>query len=303
MEVLGSQLSRYGAIAAPFPVAPSAKIFFVLSTSNALHGNLQTEFPTDKDGVPRVFGTINAAVGAAVDGRGDVIYVLPGHTENITSATSLVLNKAGVRVQGLGEGNSRPTLTWTTAIAATIPVSAANVTIDNLILDMTGFDAITAGITPTAAGFTLSNSNVITASATNQATLALLTTAAANNLTVVNNRFLGTPNAGTAAAIRIVGGANHIIRGNYFIGAYTTTLGAIDNATTACTNVQVENNFISNTTAVSTVAMTFQAASTGMISNNRMQILSGTAPIVGAGMSWVGGNSYAAAIATAGTAI
>lgn len=47
----------------------------------------------------------------------------------------------------------------------------------------------------------------------------------------------------------------------------------------------------------------FAAGSTGMISDNRMQILSGTAPITAAGMSWVGGNYYAAALATAGTLI
>lgn len=303
MEIAGNQLSRYGAIAAPFTVAPSAKIFFVLSTSNARFGDLSSEFPVDKDGVPRVYGTIDAAIGSCIAGRGDVIYVLPGHTESITSATSLACDVAGVRIQGMGEGANRPTLTWTTAITANIPVSAANVTIDNMILDMTGFDAITAGITVTAAGFTLSNSLVITASSSAQATLALLTTAAANNMSITGSRFLGTPNAGTAAAIRVVGGANLSVRGNTFIGAYTTTLGAIDNATTACTLAQVENNFISNTTASSTVAMTFQAASTGMISNNRMQILSGTAPIVGAAMSWSGGNYYAATVATAGTLI
>jgi hypothetical protein len=34
-----------------------------------------------------------------------------------------------------------------------------------------------------------------------------------------------------------------------------------------------------------------------------MQVLTGTAPIVGAAMSWVGRNYYAATIATAGTLI
>ena len=43
--------------------------------------------------------------------------------------------------------------------------------------------------------------------------------------------------------------------------------------------------------------------STGQISGNQMQILSGTAPITGDAMAWVGNNYYAAAIATAGTLI
>lgn len=303
MEILGSQLSRYGAIANPLPVSPSAKVFFVLATSNALHGDLQTEFPVDKDGVPRVYGTINAAVGACVPNRDDVIYVLPGHTETVSSATSLVLNKAGIRIQGMGEGSDRPTITLGTAITATIPVSAASVTIDNVIINMTGFDGITAGITPTATDFTLSNCFGITATATNQAVLGILTTAAANRMKLINNEFIGTTDAGTAAAVRVVGGNEHVIKGNRFYGAYTTTLGAIDNATTACLRVQITDNLIQNATALSTVAMTFQAGSTGVIANNRMQILSGTAPIVGAAMSWSGGNYYAATIATASVLI
>ncbi len=303
METLGSQLSRYGAITSPYPVAASGKVFFVLATSNARFGDLSAEFPVDKDGVTRVHGTVNAAIASCVANRGDIIYVMPGHVEAISSATSLVCDKAGVTIRGLGENALRPTFTLGTSTAATIPVSAANVTIDNVIIDMTGIDAIVAGITPTASNFTLSNSFIITASASAQAVLGILTTAVADRIKLINNEFIGSNDAGTATAVRIVGGNEHVIKGNRFYGAYTTTLGAIDNATTACLRVQVSDNFIQNATALSTVAMTFQAGSTGVISNNRMQILSLTAPIVGAAMSWVGANYYANAVATAGTLI
>jgi hypothetical protein len=303
METLGSQLSRYGAIASPFPAAASGKIFFVLATSNARFGDLSSEFPVDKDGVPRVYGTVAAAMLNCVASRGDIIYVMPGHTESLTSATTLQCNVAGVTIRGLGDGALRPTFTLSTTTAATIAVSAANVTIDNVIIDMTGVDAIVAGITPTATNFTLSNSFIITATATNQATLGILTTAAASRMKLINNEFIGSNDAGTAAAVRIVGGNEHVIKDNRFYGAYTTSLGAIDNATTACLRCQITGNFIQNATASSTVCMTFQATSTGVIANNRMQILSGTAPIVGAAMSWVGANYYAATIATAGTLI
>jgi len=122
-------------------------------------------------------------------------------------------------------------------------------------------------------------------------------------MSILNNQFLGSQDAGTAAAIRIVGGNEHVIDGNYFHGNYTTTLGAIDNVTTATLRTRVSNNYIFNATASSAVAMTFVSTSTGIISGNYMQVLTGTAPIVGAGMSWVGGNYYAAVIATAGTLI
>ena len=83
-----------------------------------------------------------------------------------------------------------------------------------------------------------------------------------------------------------------------FIGAYTTTLGAIDNATTAASQIFVGYNVIQNRTASSTKAMVFVAASTGFIINNHMQILSGVAPITGAAMSWGGPNTYASLIST-----
>jgi hypothetical protein len=120
---------------------------------------------------------------------------------------------------------------------------------------------------------------------------------------LLNNEFIGTTDAGTAAAVRVVGGNEHVIKGNRFYGAYTTSLGAIDNATTACLRVTIADNVIENATASSTKAMVFQSGSTGSITGNRMQILSGSAPITGAAMSWVGANYYAATIATAGTLI
>ena len=65
---------------------------------------------------------------AAIDiaSAGDRIYVAPGHTETVT-ATSIALNKAGITIICLGNGRNRPTFTYGAA-AATIAVSAANVT-------------------------------------------------------------------------------------------------------------------------------------------------------------------------------
>ena len=303
METLGSQLSRYGAIASPLKVAPSAKIFFVLSTSNARHGDLQTEFPADKDGVPRVYGTIDAAIGACVANRGDIIYVLPGHTESVTSAAGISADIAGISIIGLGEGSLIPTITFSTSTSADMNIDAAGITIENIKFNLTGIDALVAPVDVNAADFTLRNCKFTTASASAQTTLAILTDANADRMRVEGCEFLGTTDAGTATVIRIVGGNEHVITNNRFYGAYTTSLGAIENNTTACLRTTITNNVIENATALSTKAMVFVATSTGSISGNRMQILSGTAPITGAAMSWVGANYYAAVIAAAGTLI
>ena len=247
--------------------------------------------------------SITGALGSCVANNGDVIVVMAGYTAAVSAAAGLALSVAGVTIVGLGNGTNRPTITFDTTTAATMSITAANVTVENFIFDLTGFDAIVAPISPTGADFSLLNCDIETGDATNQAALAVLTTAAATRLTVAGCTFHGTADAGTATAIRIVGGAGHKIINNSFIGAYTTSLGAIDNVTTACTEAVVQGNLINNLSASSAKAMVFVATSTGIISNNRMQVLTGTAPITGAAMSWVGGNYYAATIATAGTLI
>lgn len=281
----------------------SGKIFIVGATGVAYRDQISQLFSGDPDGKVRFAATISSAVALCTANGNDQILVLPGHTESITGAAAIDINVAGVSVRGLGIGAQRPTLTYTTAVGASINVTAANVTIDNIILDMTGFDNITSGLNITAANFTLSNCYVITATATNQAALALTSTAAGTRMRIIGNEFIGTTDAGTAAALQIVGGNEHVIDSNRFYGAYTSSIGAINNITTACLRIRVTNNIIENATASSTKAMVFVAASTGSIANNRMQILSGTAPITGAAMSWVGANYYAATIATAGTLI
>lgn len=292
----------YGSRANALPFV-TGKIFLVCQNTIANYDNIQELWPIDPEGVVRLHSTIQSAIDASVANRGDLILVAPGHTTTITAAGQLDFNKAGVRVLGLGDANSRPTITFTTVNTADMDIDAANVVLDNFIIDLTGVDALAAPIDVNAAGFTLQNSTIRTASASAQATLGILTDATADRLAVRNCRFIGTTDAGTAAAIRIVGGNEHIIEDNYFYGAYTTTLGAIDNVTTACLRTIVRNNTIVNITASSTKAMVFVAGSTGFIRGNTMQILSGTAPITGAGMSWAGANYYANAVATAGTLI
>lgn len=245
--------------------------------------------------------TLNAATALAVSG--DVVLVAPGHTEACIAAGTIAMNKAGVTYIGLGYDRIRPIITYTTAVAASFDVSAANVRIINFVFRPVGIDAVTAAVNVTAADASCIDCDFELGNATNQATLGMLTTSAADRLSLINCRFYGSNDAGTAAAVRIVGGDGHRIIGCVCIGNFTTSLGFIDNATTACTNVLVNDCVVFNRTASSTKAMTFQATSTGVISKCALQILSGTAPIAGAAMSWVGPNYYAATIATGSTIV
>ena len=302
----GNQLDRYGAVSKVLPfMAPNAKVFFVGAPTLPSYQDYLDDFPVDKTGGNRTFPTLVAALADAnvVTARGDVILILPGHTESISSVGALTISKAALTIIGIGNGDYRPTFTFDTATTATAVVSGAGTRIQNVIFDFTGIDAVAAPITVSAAGCSFDGCKFINATASAQSTLGIITTAAGTKLTLSNNMFVGTSDAGTTSVVRLVGGADHVIENNTFIGGYTSNVGAIENTTTACTNLIIRGNTINNLTASSTKAITLQSGTTGQIYNNRFQILSGTAPITGAAMSWVGGNYYAATIAAAGTLI
>lgn len=299
-----NQLSRYGAISRVLPyLGPQGQVFIVAGSSQTFLADLMSSFPSDKGGVSRVFTTLTAASAMTVSGRGDVIVVCPGYTETVTANGGIELNSAEVTIVGLGNGTQRPTISFTTTTAADINFDAVGVVMENFIFDMTGIDALVGPLDINAAGCVVRKSKIITGNATNQTTLAVICDANAGDFEFSDNVVVGTTDAGTTAVVQLTGGDNIRILRNSFQGAYSSGIGAISNITTACTNLVIEDNAINNQTASSTKAITCVGGSTGQIRKNHMQILSGTAPITAAAMSWVGANYYAAVIATAGTLI
>lgn len=102
----------------------SGKVIIVGKAAIA-HRDIYTDiFVPDADGKVLFAATVDAAIGLATANAGDTIYVLPGHTETVTS-TSIAVDVAGVNIVCLGNGLNRPTFTYGAA-AATITVSAAN---------------------------------------------------------------------------------------------------------------------------------------------------------------------------------
>lgn len=107
------------------------------------------------------FSTLQYALDSCTHGRGDIIFVGSGHFETISNNTTLIFNKSGVAVIGLGSGGLRPTFTLDTAATANIPVRAANMSIQNCIFQhnfadiASVFTGISASTTATIAGTTL----------------------------------------------------------------------------------------------------------------------------------------------------
>lgn len=114
--------------------------------------------------------------------KGDVVVVLPYHTEAVIAATTLALSKSGVSIVGLGQGTGRPTFTLSTANTATIAVSAADISIDNCIFVANFLSIATCFTLTTATNFKVTNCYFVdTSSVLNF--LAIVTVGAGANLT------------------------------------------------------------------------------------------------------------------------
>lgn len=242
----------------------------------------------------RIFSTINAAAAQCRSGAGDIILCLPGHTENVSSANYLSSLVKGTRIVGLGNGTSRPTLHWNTALA-TILVAVADVSFENMILNLAGDPTATAALTTaaamtfSAAGCSIRNCNINTGVDVDQIiTLGIVTTTGADNFTFDSNfcwngRFTsGAYVAGAAAEItaagtflRLVGADFCKVTNNYIAASLATdTDGVIETLTTASTNMLITDNFLWANGSGNTCALDMGAAvaCSGFMDRNLMYV-------------------------------
>lgn len=210
------------------------KVFLVAAGTNSNYDRLAELLDYDKDGQSRIFSTIDAAVGACVANRGDVILVAPGHTETVSAAAGLDLDVAGITLIGLGSGSSRPTIDFTTVVGADMDVDAANITMKNFLFTG-GVDALTGPIDVNAADFQLIDCE--TRDVTGQATDWIVTDANADRLRIVGHVHRGAAAAGADTWISIVGGDDIYIQPKWIDGNFA--VAAIENVTTAAVNLTV----------------------------------------------------------------
>jgi len=220
--------------------------------------------------------TIDAANNAATASNGDVIIVMPGHVENITAATSLVLDKAGVTIIGLGFGRNRPVLTFT-ATASRIPISADDIYVSNLVLDAS-IAAIVSGVTVTGDDVTLDNIEW-NLDATGVEFLQMLDVDAADRVTVQNCKFIAENIAGTNTGIRFDTASYLRIVNSEFRGDFTTAaLSGTAGSAAASTDVVIAHNFIENRDTTAGILLDAHDNGTGLLAHNSMFTLFATAP-------------------------
>ena len=126
----------------PIDIPNPGEVFWVNNSSVLAKGGVGGSNGNDGS-YRRPFLTIDYAIGKCTASRGDVIYVMPGHSETVAAANDIDFDVAGVTVIGLGFGSTQAQVRFTDA-AASITVDAADVTWVNLRLTAAVSDLLIA---------------------------------------------------------------------------------------------------------------------------------------------------------------
>lgn len=260
------------------PVTTTGKVFFV-------HASSGIDSPDRGSDPSTPFASLDYAVGRCRASKGDVIFAMPGHTESITAATSLVIDVAGISIIGLGVGSSLPTLTFTTVAAATISITAANVMLQNLRLVSAFTNGITAGIVLGAAadGARLINIRMEESLVTQEFLIGISIAAACHDVIIDGFSFHGIAAGGDSQAIIFVGASNFSkVRNFDIMGDFS---GApIDALTALSTYMEIGPGVILNIDVTAGLSVSVKSDTTGIMHDLRVGQLKDTVGPVGAGM-------------------
>lgn len=297
-----------GKLDALAPANVLGKVFVVGATTVANYQAAQRLIMPDKNGKLRLYTTIALAMAQCTANAEDIIYVLPGHTETVSSATTYAWNVAGVKIIGLGRGSLRPTLTVDTGATSTINISAANIGLKNCIIVANFADIASAITTTTAQELTLEDVEFRDTDSTHNFLRIIDTDATSNHtdgLTLTRVRRIGA-GATTATTIIKMDGTNDrlTVKGCYFAHLNVDDGGLFMIIATGkiVTNVDIEYNifnFLDVSSATAGILITTNGSTnSGVIANNYIKHLDTTTEIlVTASSGFIFFQNFATAVA------
>lgn len=271
---MGLSNSPNGISSFGMPVLPgmdrpyTGKAYFVcnLTNSNGSNGNSGTS-PSQP------WSTLAYAVGQVTSNNDDVIFVMEGHAETIAAAAGIACAASGFTIIGLGNAKKRPTFTWS-ATTSTWTVAGSNVTIKNIVTTST-IAAMATLFSITGAGVTLDAVDYYE-DGTTDALGFILTTAAADDLTVINcHWYRGTTAASALSQWIILTGADRAkISNNFGILKGFATSNPINSwiavVTTLCLAVEFSRNQFYDSNSTGNVPILTISNTTGLVFNNMM---------------------------------
>ncbi len=216
------------------------------------------------------FSTIEYAISRCTASRGDTIFVMPGHAETISTAAILTLDIAGVAIVGLGIGSLRPRLTFSAA-AANIPVTAANVTVKN-ILHIANFadvvSAYTATGTATPTDFVVEDCEFRDTSSILNFLKTVSGNATANSMDgfgYINNKVFGLATTAASQAVIIAAATNRTTYKDNFVvyPVLNDTAALVDFGANNQLNLDMGRNKVFRPSTSTTGGSLFSGGSTG----------------------------------------
>jgi hypothetical protein len=253
----------------PTEVPNPGKSFWVNSTTVLAEGGVGSS-NGNKGTYQAPFATIDYAIGQCTAGRGDKIYVMPGHVETIGAAAAVDLDVDGVQIIGLGRGADQARFDFT-ATAGTVEVNADNCSIVNM-----NFHANVSAVVIGLSILTLATDTLVSGcsfdveTTTTDEFLISVNLGVGCDRTVIENCSMDMGLGGAAAGIKLVGASDHVqIIGNECQGDYS--LAIISGITTLSTNVLIKDNLLlqGTTGGLNAVAViVLLTATTGIIRDN-----------------------------------
>ena len=213
--------------------------------------------------------TIDYAINLCTASQGDIIFVMPGHAENITTATAINCDVIGISIIGLGDGDLIPTVSMTTA-EGSVTVSVASVTIKNIKFVAVFATGVTTGFTIAggADGLTLDGVQMWDTAANQEFLIHASIATGVDRLLIKNCRFAG--DAGTMSGSLVFAGTSldAEICHNYW--RVDSSDSVIHHDAGVASNMYLHHNAIINIdTNTAEFCAEFKTASTGCAHDNR----------------------------------
>lgn len=229
--------------------------------------------------------TLEAGFARCRSGKGDVVAVLPGHTQTVTTQTLFSALVAGTQIIGCAPFMSglMPTITVTgTTTVATSTISVANVSMSGIRWNMNGADSMDTPLVITGAGCSITDCVFLTGSDTAlDSDVAITVSTGADNFNFLRNYVYSTGTAVNTNSLLVSAAVDSCkIKGNTFMAPATSTNGIIQIGAAAVvpTNVEIGYNVVLNKSTGSACIGFTDVAMTGVVYNNYCAVSANTAP-------------------------
>ena len=251
----------------PIAIPNPGQVFWVNNSSVLAPGGKGGSNGNDGS-YQKPFLTVDYAIGRCTADRGDVIYVMPGHNEIVSTASGIDFDVNGVTVIGLGSGTKQPKFNCT-ATTSTVTVAADNVTIRNIKF-RASTSAVARGVDINAIDTVIDGCTFdVQVTATDEFNAAIALGVGCDR-TIITNNIIDMGLGGAVAAIKLFGASDGAtIDNNRIVGDYS--VANINGITTLSTEVYITNNLLLNGGSANIGAqpvIEMLTATTGVVAKN-----------------------------------